>query len=126
MKFKYTNSNNEEAIYEASPLTAELYEGIINSDRNFLSQVVEGKHSTYSDSVYRTAATEMLSSYGKGRESTFNSSTKDLEILLIQNKVNLSEIERPVKKNSIKQQLRSHFLSSQIRAFKKDKMNFDI
>jgi hypothetical protein len=126
MKFKYINSNNEEAIYEAIPLTSEIYEGIINSDRDFLNLVIEGNHPTYFDSSYKAAATEMLASYGKGRESTFNSSTKDLEILLVQNKVNLVKNDRPVKKISTKQELRSHFLSSQIRAFKVDKMNFDI
>jgi hypothetical protein len=39
MKFKYTNSNNEEAIFETIPLTEELYTELLEVDKEFLSNV---------------------------------------------------------------------------------------
>ena len=43
MKFKYTNSNEEEAYFEAIPLTSELYTELLEIDTEFLQNIVDGK-----------------------------------------------------------------------------------
>lgn len=124
-KFKYTNSLGEVALYEAIPLTSELYKEILETDKNFLENIQAGKVSNFVEDKYTTAAEEMLVSYGKGKNTnTNNSCPDDSVILLVSNKQVLKPSEENNKKNSQtpKAFLRKALKSSNIRLFKKNKI----
>ena len=131
MKFKYTNSNNEEAMFDALPLTSELYSDLLEVDKEFLFNVSEGKEVFFSEQKYIEAAQSMLTSFGKARESTVpESKPSDGNVVLyIQNKTLLKEGDSiKNRSNTPKQELRTKLVTSQIRSFKKEKMelNFEM
>jgi hypothetical protein len=124
-KFKYTNSHGEVALYEATPLTSELYKEILETDKTFLQNIQDGKVSCYIEEKYITAAKEMLISYGKGKNANSNSGCPDdSEILFVSNKKVLKSSEKSDKKISQtpKAFLRKALKSSNIRLFKKNKI----
>lgn len=131
MKFKYTNSNNEEAVFEATHLTSEFYSDLLEIDKEFLSNVAEGKEIFFSEPKYVEAAQSMLVSFGKARDTVVpeNQPSDSNITLYIQNKTLLKEGDSfKNKPNTPKQDLRSKLVTSQIRCFKKEKMelNFEM
>jgi hypothetical protein len=125
MKFNYTNSSGEEACYEVTPLTNELYKKILEEDRNLLLNISQKKNTSFNSEEYVLAATEMLEGYGKGKDSNF-SKPKDENVLvgITTNKkiIKKAEGEAKTKSQTPKAVLRKQLSSNQIRMFKKDKM----
>ena len=129
MKFKYTNSNNEEAFFEAVPLTTELYTELIEMDKEFLQNVAEGKEVFFKDEPLIEAAKSLLISFGKGKEIQPSSLSDTHEVLLVTSKTILKEAEEYKKTNyTPKRIVRDKMITSKIRSFKKEKMelNFDL
>lgn len=124
MKFKYINSNNEEALYEANPLTRELYTSILEADKSFLEMVAEKKDSRFDPALYCVAATEMLENYGKGKDGVYKESKDDTSLILVTTKKEVIKKGETTKNKSFtpKAYLRQFLASSNIRMFKKDKM----
>jgi hypothetical protein len=128
MKFKYTNSNQEESYFEAIPLTSELYTELLEIDTEFLQNIVDGKEVFFSDESYKEAAKNMLISFGKGKESVVSTS-KDNEILFVKEKTIIKEGTKIKTTNPTpKKNIRSKMITNNIRAFKKEKMqlNFEL
>jgi hypothetical protein len=128
MKFKYTTSNNETAEYEAIPLTTELYDQLLEIDREFLTSVSNGEEPFFNSEEFKKTASEMLTSFGKGKEADVSKTTSDNVILFVQNKKSLEENalkESKEKTLSLKRLLRSHFITSKIRSFKREKMQLN-
>jgi hypothetical protein len=130
MKFKYTNSNQEEAYFEAIPLTTELYTELLEIDTEFLHNIVEGKEVFFSDEVYKEAAATMLNSFGKGKENvTPAASSSENEILFVREKILLKEgLKNKQSSLTPKKIIRSKMITNNIRSFKKEKMelNFEL
>lgn len=124
MKFKYINSNNEEALYEANPLTSELYASILEADKNFLETVSEKKDCRF-DEAHVNAASEMLKNYAKGKDGVYKESKDDTSLVLVATKKEIIKKGETSKKKSFtpKGFLRQFLASSNIRMFKKDKMS---
>ena len=123
MKFKYINSNEEEALYEANPLTSELYTSILEADKNFLEKVSEKQDCRFNDD-HVEAAKEMLENYGKGKDGVYKESKDDTSLILVAVKKEIIKKGETSKKKSStpKAFLRQFLASSSIRMFKKDKM----
>ena len=125
MKFNYTNSAGEEAYYEVTPLTNELYKKILEEDKSILLEISQRKNKVLNTDEYVSAATEMLENHGKGKDSNF-SKPKDENVLvgIATCKKVIKKAETPNKKKTEtpKAILRKHLSSNQIRMFKKDKM----
>lgn len=123
MKFNYINSTGEEAYYEITLLTNELYKNILETDKTFLEEVAQKKH-FQKEEIFK-AAEEMLQNYGKGKDSSLSKS-KDENVIVgvVTVKKVLKESLEPTKKkgDTPKSILRKHLSSNQIRMFKKDKM----
>jgi len=131
MKFKYTNSNSEESIIEAAPLTTELYEELIEIDREFLNNVAEGKEIFFKEVEYIEAAKSILTSFGKAKEANCPTTTEEDThyILFLNSKTVLKEgLETKQVTQTPKRILRSKMVTGKIRSFKKDKMElkFDL
>lgn len=131
MKFKYTNSNLEESIIEAIPLTTDLYEELIEIDKEFLNNVSSGDEIFFKETEYVEAAKSILTSFGKAKESSCPESTDEDKhcVLYLINKTILKR-GSDVKSHSQtpKRILRSKMVTSKIRSFSKDKMelNFNL
>jgi hypothetical protein len=123
MKFKYINSNEEEALYEANPLTRELYTSILEADKNFLKKVSENQDCQFNE-AHIEAAKEMLENYGKGKDGVYKESKDDTSLILVAVKKEVIKKGETSKKKSStpKAFLRQFLASSSIRMFKKDKM----
>jgi hypothetical protein len=130
MKFKYTNSNNEEAYFDTLPLTSELYEQLLEIDKEFLQNIVDGKETYFKDASFKEAAENMLKSFGKGKHVDSPKTSEDMEILFVREKRILKETILDNKQVTLtpKKLIRSKMITSKIRAFKKEKMdlNFEL
>jgi hypothetical protein len=125
MKFTYTTANNETAEYEALPLTSELYEQLIGIDREFLPEICNGNEPAFNTDEFKKIATEMLVSFGKGKDVVSPKTSDENLILFVQNKKTPELIDSESDKEkhlSLKKILRSHFITSKIRTFKKKKI----
>jgi hypothetical protein len=125
MKFKYINSNNEESLNEAVPLTSELYTELLEVDKEFLENVSNGLEVFFNEPQYIEAAKDMLVSFGRGKESAVPSVNSDESscLLYLNNKTILkpgNEIKHVSE--TPKKTLRSKLVTSKIRSFKKEKM----
>lgn len=124
MKFIYTNSNNEEACYEATLLTPEIYENLLQQDTLFLNLVSAGQLEEYKDSKFTEAASSMLISFGKGREKSAPVETQNNVIVLVNKKTTLKKGDNmKLSSDTPKKILRNVLATSKIRAFKKEKMS---
>jgi hypothetical protein len=125
MKFTYTTANNETAEYEALPLTSELYEQLIGIDREFLTEICNGNEPAFNTDEFKKIAAEMLVSFGKGKDVVSPKTSDENLILFVQNKKTPESIDLESDKEkqlSLKKILRSHFITSKIRSFKKKKI----
>lgn len=124
MKFKYINSNEEEAQFEAIPLTSEIYKSLIEDDIRFLTDVSKGLNEKYTEAEFITAASDMLNTFGNDKEfgAPINS---DLNFLAVIHSKTIIKEAKSSKKISLtsKKILRSELQTGKIRAFKKEKMS---
>jgi len=127
-KFSYTNSNGISSIFEAIPLTSDLYSDLLLKDREVLQKIInEEIEELKNNSSYKTLAEQMLKKHGLGKEGSFSSNNLDGEIMYVLSKEIISEETPGIKKNQSTQQiLRSYLPSNKIRLFKKNKMQYDI
>lgn len=130
-KFLYTNSNGVKALYEAEPLTEELYSNLLIQDEVFLNKILKGQIEEFSkDSSFTEAASSILNSRNKNKNP--NPQPKDKEsdlIMVVLNKTNLPNQEKtePKKKpETTKQLIRNLLPTNKIRLFKKEKMQYDV
>ena len=127
MKFKYTNSNNEESIIEAIPLTTELYKELLDVDKEFLENVVAGKEVFFAEKEYVEAASSMLKTFGKSDKEQTHSTSEDNCVLYVSKKTVLKAAQEAKQvKLTPKKNLRSHMVTSNIRSFKKEKMDLNV
>jgi hypothetical protein len=126
-KFKYQNNLGEEAEFEAVDLTNEIYEQLLDLDRQFLSGVVAKQEPFFEEQEFIDAAATMLKSHGLGKETKPVQKLDDSEILLVINRKVIKPVESKKKKTETpKQMLREKLASSKIRLFKKEKMQFQL
>ena len=125
MKFYYINSQGEEALYEAIPLTKERYEDILNQDKEFLLKVSENQNSLFPLEDFHLAAAEMYKNYLKENKNLNlkPKSESDLILIVLSKSIKTEVLSKKKKPDTIKSKLREYLASSKIRLFKKDKMN---
>ena len=99
MKFVYINSNGEKSLYEAEPLTGEVYGVILEQDRNVLEKISLGlsEESNFNNELYQSTALQMLQNYGKGRDAVFSEKENTENcVLLIKSKTILEKNKIPL------------------------------
>lgn len=128
-KFLYTNSNGAQSLFEAVPLTSDLYSALILKDKEFLQKIIDNEIEEFrQDASFKDHAEQMLKKHGLGKDGVFAQKNQtDGKIMYVLNKTVLSkDSEKFEEKQTIRQKLRNSLPSSKIRLFKKEKMQYDI
>ena len=127
MKFTYTNSTGENALFEATPLTEDLYLEILKEDKEILTNISTGNiaNKSLSGQNFQNAAQQMLENFNKIKNSSFEKSDKEEDscVLVVNSKQVLKEAESErYKPKTDKALIRQNLASSKIRMFKKSRM----
>lgn len=128
-KFLYTNSNGTQSLFEAVPLTSDLYSALILKDKEFLQKIIDNEIEEFrQDASFKDQAEQMLKKHGLGKDGVYvQKNQTDGKIMYVLNKTVLSENSaKSEEEQTIRQKLRNSLPSSKIRLFKKEKMQYDI